>query len=293
MKPQTRKKRNSPMLKNMSSRFDSIERELVGYNSNLRHSFEIDIKNISPDPQQARKKFSQQELNELAESLIQYGQLSPILVRKDETVEKVQWIIVAGERRWRAAKLANIKFLLAIEQTAEPEIISLIENLQRENLSPIEEARGLANLAKNYKLSQREIAKKIGKSASEVNGLLLVSRLPEFFQEGVLNSEHSLSRNLLIELARFPEHHEKELLLDKALAGQLTINEIRKKLDSIKKFNHKQMVNDTSHISRDLRASKLIKNIYKSFKELETLKLESQELNDLRNIETLLKSMIN
>ena len=154
----------------------------------------LSINDIEPNRDQPRKEFDQEKLEILADSLKQYGIVQPLIVVKEKNYYK----IVAGERRWRAAKIAGIKDIPVIikEYTAlEIEEIALIENLQRENLNPLEEAAGYKQLMDKFKLTQEEVSEKIGKSRSSVANALRMLNLPDFIQtlvkDGKLSTGHA------------------------------------------------------------------------------------------------------
>jgi ParB family chromosome partitioning protein len=210
----------------MGARVQDISPAFVSSNSDVKHSFEVKVDDLEIDPNQSRKTFSDESLLELSESLKNYGQLTPILVRKKEGV-RGKWILVAGERRLRAAKLIDMPYLLAIERDADSDVVSLIENLQREDLKPVEEAMGLKLLAENRGWSQRELARNVGKAVSHINGMLAVAKLPSDFLEKVVHVDHVVSRNVLIEIARITDTSVQNDLCKRALAGDLTIVAIR------------------------------------------------------------------
>lgn len=221
-----KRKGPSRMMETMGARVQDLGHGFVQAGGIKNHSFEVDMNDVSPDPDQPRKVFREEELQELSESLKTHGQLSPIIVRRDET-KRGKWIIIAGERRWRAAHRAGLTALLAIENSGPEQVLSLIENLQREDLHPVEEAIGVAKVVASNSWSQREASRQLGKSASEVNGMIAVAKLPEAFLQSVLNSEHRITRNLLVELARLPATPDREALMSKCLMGELTIPMLR------------------------------------------------------------------
>ncbi len=143
----------------------------------------INITQIEPNKAQARKKFDEDKLNELAESIRQHGVISPILVvKKDDHYE-----IIAGERRWRAAHKAELREIPAIvkEDLTKQELdeISLIENIQRENLNPIEEAQAYKQLIEDYHLKQDEVADRVSKSRTAItNSMRLLKLSPDVQQ---------------------------------------------------------------------------------------------------------------
>ena len=127
----------------------------------------MDINKVEPNREQPRKKFDEDALLELSESIKQFGVLQPLLV----TERKDYYEIIAGERRWRAAKMAGLKEVpVIIKKLTEQEImeISLIENIQRENLNPIEEALAYKKLINEFNLKQDEVAERVSKSITAV-----------------------------------------------------------------------------------------------------------------------------
>lgn len=224
MTPGPRRKAPSPLMSSIGERVSSLESNFVS--SNRNHSFEVDISHLEPDPTQARKTFPESSIAELAATLKKHGQLVPVLVRPNPDARN-RWIIVAGERRWRAAQRAEIKTLVAIKCDQAFEVASLVENLHRENLNPVEEAYGIKRLIEKERWTQREAAKEIGKSPSDLSGLLRIIELPEEFLSAVLTSEFPISRNMLVELSRLPDGPERAALMERALAGNLTIRELR------------------------------------------------------------------
>lgn len=146
----------------------------------------LDIKKIEPNRNQPRKNFDEDALLELAESLKQFGVLQPLLVQEREGYYE----IVAGERRWRAAMMAGIKEVpVIIKKLTEQEImeISLIENIQRENLNPIEEALAFKRLLTDFKLKQDEVAERVSKSRTAVTNALRLLKLDERVQQMVID----------------------------------------------------------------------------------------------------------
>jgi ParB family chromosome partitioning protein len=216
----------SPLMSSMGARVQDISPAFVSSDSDVKHSFEVRVEDLEIDPNQSRKIFSDESLLELSESLKSYGQLTPILVRKKEETRN-KWVLVAGERRLRAAKLIDMPYLLAIERDADSDVVSLIENLQREDLKPVEEAMGLKLLSENRGWSQRELARNVGKAVSHINGMLAVAKLPSDFLEKVIHVDHVISRNVLIEIARVTDTAIQNELCKRALAGDLTILAIR------------------------------------------------------------------
>lgn len=143
---------------------------------------EILIDKIVPSPFQARREFLPEEVNELAESIASEGLMQPIVVRK---LADGNFELIAGERRWRACKQLGLKRIMANVQTASDAssaVKGLIENLQRSDLNPMEEALGFANLMANFKLTQDMLSRRIGKSRSAVANSLRLLTLPKEVQ---------------------------------------------------------------------------------------------------------------
>ncbi len=154
---------------------------------------EVDINKIEPNTKQARKKFDSDSLDDLAKSIKTYGIIEPIIVEDKGDYYK----IIAGERRWRAAKIAGLKTIPCIirdENEQRNKEISLIENIQRENLNPIEKAWGYKELIDNYNLTQAELAEKLGISRPYVTNTLRIlnldKRVIDLALEGKLTETH-------------------------------------------------------------------------------------------------------
>lgn len=137
------------------------------------------LSEIEPNRKQARKHFDEQALTELADSIASHGLLEPIVVRRKENG---YYEIIAGERRWRASRMAGLNEIPALVRELDDEeaaLLSLIENLQREDLNPVEEAMGYRDLIDTFSLTQEEAANRVGKSRAAVANLLRLLRLPK------------------------------------------------------------------------------------------------------------------
>ena len=156
----------------------------------------LPLREIEPDPAQPRKQFDDDALNQLADSITENGLLQPIAVRPKKL--GTGYIIIAGERRWRAARLAGLDEVPVIIKDVSDEqaaALALIENLQREDLNPIEVAEGCHQLIEKYGLTQETAAKKLGKSRSSVTNSLRLLALPQEVRhkvsEGTLSAGHA------------------------------------------------------------------------------------------------------
>ncbi len=177
----------------------------------------IPLVQISPNPDQPRKKFKEHELQELADSIKEKGVLVPIILR---TVQNKPYLyeIVAGERRYRAAKMAGLNEIPALVKTLTNQNameIALIENVQRENLNPIEEAEGYQNLMEKCEYSMADVSKLIGKSESYIRNLMRINSLPESVKEMVRNGELSASHARTIAVSDNPEQLAHDIINNK------------------------------------------------------------------------------
>ena len=155
---------------------------------------EIEIDKIARDIEQPRKTFSEESLAELAASIKEHGVLQPLVVVEEEG----KYVIVAGERRWRAAKIAGLSKVPAIVRTIDTQNrleLSIIENAQREDLNPIELATAYAKLKNQFNLSVKEIAARVGKSESAVMNTMRLLNLPETAKKAMV--EHGLSEGVM------------------------------------------------------------------------------------------------
>ena len=170
--------------------FDNFEKEIVTNNKNNVTMIKLD--EIRSNPYQPRKVFNEDSLKELASSIKEYGVVQPIIVKK--SIKGYE--LVAGERRCRAAKIAGLLEIPAIiKEFSDQEMmeIALIENIQREDLNPIDEARSVDNIIKLRNFTQEEFASRFGKSRSYITNLLGLLKLPESVQKMVINKEISQS----------------------------------------------------------------------------------------------------
>ncbi len=189
----------------------------------------IPLVQISPNPDQPRKTFSEAELKDLSESIKEKGVLVPIIIRPVQN-KPYLYEIVAGERRYRAAKIAGLSEIPALVKTLTNQNameIALIENVQRENLNPIEEAEGYENLMQKCAYSIEDVSKLIGKSASYIRNLMRINDLPESVKELVRNGELSASHARTIAVAENPEELAHEIINNK-LSVQEAQNRVNK-----------------------------------------------------------------
>ena len=193
---------------------------------------ELKVTEVEPNIKQARKEFNYKKLEELAESIKTFGVVQPIIVAKKDT----HYEIIAGERRWRASKLANLKTIPAIikdDEELENVHISIIENVQRENLKAIEKAQGYKDAIEKYNMTPEDFAKKIGKSKSSITDILEILNLDERVIE--LARKENLSEagcKMLLEIEDKEKQYEMALYI---LEDGLSVEEAKKRLKLSKK----------------------------------------------------------
>jgi len=186
----------------------------------------IPIDQIEPNPEQPRKHFDRKALDDLTASVREKGILQPIIVRK--RAESTQCIIVAGERRWRAAKAAGLKEMPALLRTAiDYREVALIENMQRKNLNPIEEAEGIADLKATGSYTDAELAKMLGKSRSSITESLSLTQLPEDIKARCRTSDIA-SKSQLLQVLRAGSPNNVTAAFHALEAGTLrTVRQLR------------------------------------------------------------------
>lgn len=210
----------------------------------------VKISLVEPNRDQPRKMFDEDALIELSESIKQYGILQPLLVQKKDNYYE----IIAGERRWRAAKMAGVKEVPVIIKdytTQEVMEIALIENIQREDLNPIEEALAYQRLIKDYRLKQDEVAEKVSKSRTAITNSLrllkLDSRVQDMVVEGKLSSGHARA------IITIEDKDKQYFIAQKIFDEKLSVRDVEKlmrELDKPEKVEKPKPEND--FVYRDL-----------------------------------------
>lgn len=190
------------------------------------------INMVEPNRDQPRKKFEEDALLELADSIKQFGVLQPLLVRK----RKDYYEIIAGERRWRAAKMAGVKEVpVIIKDYTEQEIveIGLIENIQRENLNPIEEAMAFKKLLEEFNLKQDEVAERVSKSRTAVTNSMRLLKLCDEVQQMIINGMISTGHARALIGIEDPE--EQYNIAQKIFDEKLSVRDVEKLVKNIGK----------------------------------------------------------
>ena len=202
--------------------FDNFEKGLVE-EAKPNEIVEISLDEIRSNPYQPRKIFDEEALNELAESIKEHGIVQPIIVKK--SIKGYE--LVAGERRTKASRIAGLKTIPAIIKNfndQEMMEIALIENIQRENLNPIEEAMAYDNILKSSNMTQDELAKKFGKSRSYITNILGLLKLPETTKKYV--EENKLTMSHARALSKLEDEEQIDRLADKIITEGLNVRTI-------------------------------------------------------------------
>ena len=215
--------------------FDTIENSIIEEAKTNDQIVEIDLSELRANPYQPRKNFDEEALNELASSIKEHGVFQPIIVKK--SIKGYE--IIAGERRFRASKLAGLETIPAIVKDFSDEEmmqIALLENLQRENLTSIEEAKAYKSIIESMNITQDELAKKVGKSRSHVTNILGLLKLPASVQDMVLYNKLSMGHARV--LSKLDDPKIVEDLAQRVITEDLSV----RKLESLVYDNEEKEV---------------------------------------------------
>ncbi len=200
---------------------------------------EIPLSELRPNPYQPRKTFDEESLNELAASIKEHGVFQPIIVKK--SIKGYE--IIAGERRFRASQLAGKETIPAIvREFSDTQMmeIALLENLQREDLNPIEEAEAYKNLMLNLNLTQEELAKRVGKSRSYITNILGILSLPDTTKNLVKENKLSLGHAKI--LSKLEDKEKINELTDKIMTEELSVRDLETIASDKKDFARKNKI---------------------------------------------------
>ena len=272
------------LFNNENLDIESFERTIVE-TANKDEIIELDLSELRVNPYQPRKIFDDDALKELSESIKEHGVFQPIIVKK--SIKGYE--IVAGERRVRASKLAGLTKIPAIirdftdEQMME---IALLENLQRENLTAIEEAIAYKSLLENLNLTQEELSKKVGKSRSHITNILGLLRLPNDIQELVNNSKISMGHARI--LSKLDDENQMREMANKIINENISVRGIEE-LTTTDKFKRKNKINkketnsDLKYVE-DLLREKLDTKVKINDKKIEITYTNVADLNRILEI---------
>lgn len=219
---------------NINKEIDNVSRETF-----------ININDIEPNRSQPRKKFDEDALQELADSIKQYGVIQPLILQKKDKFYE----IIAGERRWRAARLAGLKDIPAIIKDYSPQEIveiALIENIQREDLNPIEEAQTYQRLIQEFQLKQDEVAERVSKSRAAVTNSMRLLKLNEKVQQMLIDD--MLSSGHARALLAIDSNEKQYLIACKIFDEKLSVRETEK---LVKKVMEDRPQKETAAVKED------------------------------------------
>lgn len=211
---------------------DAESEKILKKEKQIKSEIMVPILKVEPNPDQPRRQFDEDSLQELADSIKQYGILQPLIVKKHEKFYE----IIAGERRWRAAKLAGLKEVpVLIRDYAENEIveIALIENIQREDLNPIEEALAYKRLMEEFSLKQDQVAAKVSKSRVAITNSLRLLKLDQRVQN--LLSEEMITTGHARALLAIDDPDQQYETAMKVFDEKLSVREIEKLVKQMSK----------------------------------------------------------
>lgn len=209
----------------------------------------LKISQVEPNPNQPRKTFDPEKLQTLSESIREHGLLQPIAVKKNENGF---YTIIAGERRWRAAKMAGLKEIAAVVYDFDDKAVaelSLIENLQREDLNPIEEALGYERLSKEFEMTQDEISKSVGKSRSAITNTMRLLNLSPSVRNLVEQLEISAGHARTLLAIEDKELQEKTAYL--VMEKDMSVRQLENYVNQLKKPERLPKVRDSFSVVKD------------------------------------------
>lgn len=218
----------------------------------------IDINDIKPNENQPRKHFSEEKIQELSSSIMEHGIIQPLVLRK---IDKKRYEIVAGERRWRAARVAGLEKVPSIVREFTDEenmIIAIIENMQREDLNSIEEAEGLRQMIETYGFTQEEVSKSVSKSRPYITNSLRLLKLPKYIQEKLANGQISPGHGRALLAAKDKQYQEK--LCNRIINEGLSVRKTEELANNFKtKKAEKRQANKDANV---LQVERELKEIY-------------------------------
>ena len=221
-------------LKKLGKGLESLmSNRLPEMGTNSRSISEIDIASVNPNPDQPRKAIDEEKISELADSIRIHGILQPIIARK--TQDPNQFEIIAGERRWRAAQQAGLSSVpvIVLDEVDTRKIleISLIENIQREDLNAIEKAKGYKVLLEEFNLTQEEVAQQVGQNRATVANHLRLLELPQDIQDSV--SRGTLTMGHARAILPIQNNSQQRALVTRIIQDGLNVREVERKVQKI------------------------------------------------------------
>lgn len=204
----------------LAGRFEHIVPEGV------QRIFEVEIDKVRRYEEQARKVFDEENLSELAESIQRHGQLMPIILKREDGVDT--YLLVAGERRYRACQKLGKTSINAVLTSGDPAEINLIENVQREDLHPLDLAERLNQMIQEHGYSQGQLSEVVNKPRKTINEILMLVNLPEQIKTG-WRSASSVPKTTLLQIARAGSEDKQMSLWEQVRGGNLSYREVKEK----------------------------------------------------------------
>lgn len=241
-------KESASSTKNENVKVKEVVKEVI--KEVVKDELFVKISKVEPNREQPRKDFNEDALMELADSIKQYGVIQPLLVKEREGYYE----IVAGERRWRAAKMAGLKEIpVIVKDYSEQEIaeIALIENLQREDLNPIEEAMAYKRLLTEFNLKQDEVAERVSKSRTAVTNSMRLLKLSEKVQQMLI--DEMLSSGHARALLAIEDEEKQYSIATKIFDEKLSVRETEKLVKNLDKPKKEPVVLEDGAIYEDLQ----------------------------------------
>lgn len=267
------------LFSNVAFNIDTLEDNIVKEERNS--AIEVNLSEVRSNPYQPRKFFDDDALEELAQSIKEYGVVEPVILKK--SIKGYE--IVAGERRCKAAKIAGLSTIPAIikEFTDEEMMeIALLENIQREDLNPIDTAISISNILAVKNITQEEFSKKMGKSRSYVTNLLGLLNLPKSVQELVKNGK--LSMSAARSLSKITDEERVIELANKIIKEDLNVRDIEKLLSNKKENSKTKYKNEKYRIYEDAISDAIGNKVKISDKKIEISYNSLADLNRIMEI---------
>lgn len=247
----------------------------------------VPLEKIEANPQQPRKIFKDEGMEELTGSIKEYGVLQPIILKD----EKERYTIIAGERRYRAAQLAGLEKIPAIIKTMETKeaaLIALVENVQREDLNFLEEARAYKKLMDDFNLTQGEIAEKVNKRQSTISNKIRVLSLPEDIQEQLVDNR--LTERHARALLKLKDDEDRKQVMERIVANGLNVKQTEKLIEDVltKKEEALRKRRKVNYISYKIYLN-TIRKAFNQIKEMENdVKMSQEDKGDFLEVKILL-----
>ena len=221
-------------LKKLGKGLESLMSDKIGdFGTNSRSITEIDIESVNPNPDQPRKDIDEEKIIELSDSIRIHGILQPIIASKTEDPTKFE--IIAGERRWRAAQQAGLSSVpvIVLDEVDTQKILelSLIENIQREDLNAIEKAKGYKVLLEKFSLTQEEVAQQVGQNRATVANHLRLLELPQDIQDNV--SRGTLTMGHARAILPIQNNSQQRALVTRIIQDGLNVREVERQVQEI------------------------------------------------------------